>query len=106
MSVSFSVLVKRKIQIAQVSLDQRKVAMITNLLKVKTRGCVFDQGPVDVRLAVLWRCQPSQKKTVFEVKASLESMILTLLDQGESLVIKIQCHFKSLAIYFDDRGTD
>src|SRR6266571_2392032 len=93
-------------QETEIIFDASEITFVTGLFEVKTRGCVFDQCPVQIFLSIFRGGESPKDEPVLDVKTALKSVILTSLNQRGSLVIKAQRLLQSLCPLFDNAGTN
>src|SRR5437867_9236244 len=79
---------------------------VSRLLKMKTRRRIFDQRPIQIILSIFRSCQSPQNQSVLDVKTSLESVIITSLDDGRCLVIEAQGLLKPTRSFFDNSSAN
>jgi hypothetical protein len=94
----------REMQVPEIVFNIGKITSVSCLLEMKTCRSVLNQCAVKIILTI-FRCGQSTKdQAVLSVKCPFEAVIVTVLNQWLSLVVKVHGVLKPPRAFFDYAG--
>ena len=91
---------------SDVNVNARLESDMSSLLKMKTCGCIFNQGFVKIVITVFSLGQPLEQNSEEIVKCTLQSLVGAFLHERQGLVENVLCIDQAIGNYLNHARAD